>query len=201
VSRVPTFGFIDHPAASDERIAPSLEELEALYRSYATTRYDGKVTNSWGMLLGDPVLATLMFKMNKYISDEMSWTQDKRAFTLAVQLINKRRRCEYGFMALSTIGVEQYGVTPEEMAALEFYEESQLFDDEDRVTLEYTDAALAGEVSDALFARARDLFGDSGMLGFTVAVAHWSSWALILNVLKPDVAIGPFLSNLRSDAC
>jgi alkylhydroperoxidase family enzyme len=186
----------DHPGGANDGESRALDQFAKLYESSGGDKYKGKIVRTWGLLLHDPILAHRMLELNNYISNEMSWTQKKRARTLVVQMINKRTQCEYSFMAFYTAGVEHGWVTPEEMAALDFYEECEFFDDEDRLVLDFTVATLNGRVSDELYAKVNDFLGDQETLGLTVAIAYWTFWSMIINVFKPEVAVGPFVRKL-----
>ena len=75
------------------------------------------------------------------------------------------------------------------MAALDFYRDSDLFSEEDRLVIDLTKAALQGPVPDDLFEQAKDLYGEKGMLEFSVAIGWWTLWTIIINVLRPEVDV------------
>jgi alkylhydroperoxidase family enzyme len=204
MTRIRTYlTFAEHPGGADEPERAALAEFERVLFASGGDRYGGKIVKTWGFLLNDPRLALHLLELNNYLVNDMEWARDKRELALMVQLVNKRRRCEYGFMAFYTAGIERFGVSAAEMAALDFYAESQYFTDDERALLAYTDAALDGAVPDELFAAVVERIGENGILGLTVAIAYWAAWALIINAMRPEVTIGPFVDRLgapRDDA-
>ena len=65
------------------------------------------------------------------------------------------------------------GISDEKLLALPDWESSPLFDETERLVLEYADSmTITGrDVSDALFARLRDRFGDDAIVELTEIVA------------------------------
>ena len=62
-----------------------------------------------------------------------------------------------------------------------YWRTASLFDDEQRLVIEYAEAVTSGEVPKALFSRVVERYGDKGAVEFTAAVAWWSFWAMMLN--------------------
>jgi hypothetical protein len=61
-----------------------------------------------------------------------------------------------------------------------------LFDEEQRLVIEYTLACVAGDVPDELFSMVSRHFGEKGAIEFTVTVGWWSLWAMLLNSTRPE---------------
>lgn len=71
----------------------------------------------------------------------------------------------------------ELGVPDEKILALDAFAESPLYDDTERVALEYADAiSLSGrDVDDELFARVRSHFDDDALVELTAVVAWENS--------------------------
>ena len=70
----------------------------------------------------------------------------------------------------------ELGISDEKILALEEYATSPLYDDQERVALEYADAITLSErdVNDVLFERVRAVFGEDAMVELT-AVISWEN--------------------------
>jgi len=62
---------------------------------------------------------------------------------------------------------------------------TRLFDEEQRLVIEYTFAVAAGDVADELFDRVVRKYGETQTIEFTATIAHWSFWAIFLNATRP----------------
>jgi alkylhydroperoxidase family enzyme len=189
--RIPSYNSADEvPTTSDEDRA-ALKHFFEINKVYSPQSPE-HAANSWGLTLNNPQLAERLVSLSDYIVREMPWSDNKRARVLMVQTVNKVLKNPYSFMAWLGSG-PQFGVSAEEMAALDF-PDSDAFSDEDRVVIKFVQAAVGdGRVPDELFDQAKELFGgDKGMLEFAVAISYWSFWAILLNILTPNIGVGPF---------
>ena len=71
------------------------------------------------------------------------------------------------------------GLSPEQLASLPDWRDSDLFDSEQRLVIEYTQAVVTGRVPDDLFARIVARYGEQEAVECTAAIAFWSFWAMI----------------------
>lgn len=71
----------------------------------------------------------------------------------------------------------ELGVSEEKILALDEYAYSLLYDEKERVALEYADAITLSDrdVSDELFSRMRRFFDDDALIELTVAIAWENS--------------------------
>jgi alkylhydroperoxidase family enzyme len=71
----------------------------------------------------------------------------------------------------------ELGVSDEKILALESYATSPLYDERERVALEYADAITLSEreVDDELFERVRGAFGEDAVVELTAAIAWENS--------------------------
>jgi alkylhydroperoxidase family enzyme len=77
------------------------------------------------------------------------------------------------------------GIGVELQNALPFWKSSALFDDKQRLVIEYTNAVVTGHVPGDLFCRVVDQYGEKGTIELTTVVAFWSFWAMFLNATRP----------------
>ncbi len=97
---------------------------------------------------------------------------DQRYMALAAMKTATLVTCEYCIDLGSQIS-RQIGLTDEELLALPYYRQSPLFDDTDRIVLDYAVGITStpAEVSDELFARLRDWFTEPQMVELTHFIA------------------------------
>lgn len=109
-----------------------------------------------------------------------NWGQRASLRELAMQVLNRRLGCTYG--AETRIGAaDSAGLSDEQLAALADWRGSGLFDDEQQLVIEFTEAALAGPVPDALFARLVERYGEQEAMECAALVGFWTFWAVVTN--------------------
>jgi len=134
-----------------------------------------------------PKLALQLAKLGGLIAGELAWCQRRDLRELAIQSLNVHFKCDYSFRTrMSTASAAGIGI--ELQNALPFWKSSTLFDDEQRLVIEYTHAVVTGEVPGTLFSRVVDQYGEKGAIELTTVVAFWSFWARFLNATRPDAA-------------
>jgi alkylhydroperoxidase family enzyme len=94
---------------------------------------------------------------------------------------------EYGFAHHIRIG-RQAGLSDDEMAALDGYDDDDRFSDLDRLVLQYTDTVtrLSGP-EPALARRLLQSLSERELLELTFVIAHWNMLARILQPLEVEV--------------
>jgi AhpD family alkylhydroperoxidase len=92
------------------------------------------------------------------------------------------------------------GVTAAQIASLERWREATVFDAGKRTALEYAEAVLASEVTDAAFAALRAQFTDAAVVELTLTVSTYGGLAPLLAALKvpPDEGGQPPSPSRRS---
>lgn len=97
---------------------------------------------------------------------------DDRARTLAELKTSTIAECEY-CMDLGSAAARAKGVSDDELLALPRHRESELFDDRDRLVIDYAVAMTRSpvEVTDELFAGLREYFDEQQMVELTHVIA------------------------------
>ena len=187
----------DFPGDLDEAARNSLDTLfESVFPQYfkrAGAPEGAPLPSSWALLTRNPELALLVAKLSDYIFHDMPWGQREDLRQLMIQTLNQHFMCDFAFHMHMEVS-KRAGISAEMQAALPFWRTSSLFNHEQRDVIAFTQAALAGTMTDELFARAVTLFGEKQTLEFTVAIAYLAFWAILLNTWQPqlDDAYAPF---------
>ncbi len=174
----------DYPGVPDEQTKKDLKELfERLFPGIP----DPKPEPHFGFAIfaQSPRLAMSILELFDYIVRQMPWSQQRDLRELAVQALNLHFKCDFSFQA-HLVYAQAHGVSLEKQAAIPYWETSSLFNDEERLVIEYTLAVVKGPVSDELFARVARQYGEKGAIEFTTAIAWWSLWAMVLNATSPE---------------
>ena len=175
----PVFRASDHPDHDDPETAGELAELFGLF-AWETLRAE---QSGFAILARSPRLTRHLVETSRFIASEMAWCQRHDLRELLIQTVNQHLACSASFHA--HLGhAQQAGISAEQQAAIPFWATSPLFDDEQRLVIEYTIAVASSRVDDALFARVCAAFGEQGAIEFTTAVGWWVFWAAILNTLQ-----------------
>lgn len=169
------------------------EQVEALFAhmtSFAGRPEIPGTAGAFAIVARDPKLALMLLQVSDYMTRECAWTtQRKDLRQLMIQTLNWHFKCDFNFQShLSS--AERDGISAELQAAIPYWEVTTIFNNEQRLVIEYTLAACKGAVSDALFARTSAQFGELGALEFTNAVAWWALWAIIAAAVRPDHDFG-----------
>lgn len=169
------------------------QQLDALFehmKSFAGKPEIPGTAGAFAVVARDPKLALMLLQVSDYMTKECAWTtQRKDLRQLMIQTLNWFFKCDFNFQShLAT--AERDGISAELQAAIPYWEVTTLFDEEQSLVIEFTLAACKGEVSDALFARAVERFGEGGALEFTNAVAWWSFWAIVAGAVRPEHDFG-----------
>jgi alkylhydroperoxidase family enzyme len=78
------------------------------------------------------------------------------------------------------------GLGADLLAALPSWRTADLFDEEQRLVIEYTEAVVTGDVPAKLFSDIVQQYGEKGAIEFTTLIAFWSAWAMIINAARPE---------------
>jgi alkylhydroperoxidase family enzyme len=132
----------------------------------------------------NPKLALALAKLSGFIAGELPWCRRHDLRELAIQAVNLHFKSEYSFNARISNAVAG-GLSADLLAALPAWRTSSLFTEEQRLVIEYANAAAAGEVSDELFARIVDTYGEKEAIECTALVSFWSFWAIFLKATHP----------------
>jgi alkylhydroperoxidase family enzyme len=138
----------------------------------------------------NPRLSLHIAKLTSYVVREMAWPKRVDLRELAIQTVNLHFKC--GFNYLSHVGyAETSGISAEMQREIPIWRTSDLFDEEQRLVIEFTYATASGDVSDELFQRVRARWGETGAIEFTTVVAMFGFWAMLVNVAAPRTPENP----------
>ncbi|WCT73490.1 hypothetical protein PQ455_18080 [Sphingomonas naphthae] len=133
----------------------------------------------------NPRLALQLAALSKFLAVDAGWSKRADLRELAIQTANINFRSDYSFETRRPIA-KAMGISDEQLDLLAEWQTSDLFDAEQKLVIEYSEAVASGDVSAALFATVVDTYGERGAIEFTSVVAIWSAWAMILNAVRPE---------------
>lgn len=175
----------DYPAGADEKTKTELNELFAtLFPGVENPAFDA-AHDGVAIAALNPSLALSLAKMSGLISLNLPWSGRTDLRDLAIQTVNVHFNCHYGFRSRIANAVKA-GLSEAQQNDIPRWQSSELFNDEQRLVIEYSYAVVHGAVSGELFDRVKAQYGEKGTVEFTSVVAFFSSWAMILNATRPD---------------
>ena len=172
MARVPLLDVEDSPALTD-----LADRIRAARR--------GRVINVYRLLLHSPPLAETWFEHNNAV----------RWATLLDGRLREMVIIRIGYLARARYVVSQHvpklalaeGLTLAECEALKDWQDSNLFNERDRVVLAYADAMTRDvEVPDAVFAPLREYFDDRRIVELTVLIGTYAMHIRVFEALKLD---------------
>ena len=172
----------DYPGNPDET---TRGELAALFEHLCPGDPKAEPHAGYALLAHSPRLALNIAHLADYIVREMPWTQRRDLRELAIQALNLHFKCDFSFQAHLRYA-QVSGITLEQQAAIPYWRTSSLFDEEQRLVIEYSFAVATGDVPGELFSRVVGRYGERGAVELTAAISWWSFWAMILNALRPE---------------
>ena len=176
----PVFRPGDCPENADAQTRQELAEFfEQLFPGNPAPEID---TGHTGLALAahNPKFAGNLSRLTRGAVLEMGWTRRRDLTELAIQAVNLHFGSAFSFETRMP-NAEATGLGMERLAALPLWKTSGLFDEEQRLVLEYVDAVVTGEVPDALFDRVRARYGEKGTVEFTALIGTFSLWAMLIN--------------------
>ena len=175
----------DYSENADDATKKDLSELfQHLFPQSETPEIDPQ-HGGFAVVAQNPRLALLLVKLNDYIVRGMPWTSQRRDLReLAVQTLNFHFKCEYSFRA-HLEPAQAYGISAELLAAIPYWQTTDLFNEEQRLVVEYTLAVVSGNVPEQLFSQIVRKYGEKEAVEFTTGIAWWSFWAMIINATRP----------------
>lgn len=183
MARVPyIFRPEDYPGNPD---AETREGLADLFGHLFPGDSKGEPHAGYAVLAHSPRLALAVAKMTDCIIGEIGWSQRRDLRELAVQTLNYHYKCDFSFQAHLNFA-RLSGISLEQQAAIPYWRTSGLFDAEQKLVIEYTLACIVGDVPEELFGRVVAQYGEQGAIEFTMTVAWWASWAMLLNATRPE---------------
>lgn len=167
-----------YPVSADAATRAGLDEL---FAALFGGNPDGEIDHDHsGMAVAanSPKLAGLMGQMSRFVVLELGWSQRKALSELAIRAVNHHYGSSFSNGARLT-AAHAAGLSDAQIAAVPDWR-SDLFDTEQKLVLEYTQAVLRGAVDDALFARMVAVFGEKDAVEASAAIGWWSMWAMLI---------------------
>ncbi|MCB2060182.1 MAG: hypothetical protein R3E09_08205 [Novosphingobium sp.] len=181
----PVFRPTDYPAEPDEQTGQDLAELfDTLFPGVAEPEIDRSHT---GMAIAahSPKFALNLSKLTGCVVLELPWCEKRDLLELAIQTVNLHFKCDFSFETRLPYA-ESTGIGMERLAALPMWRTSNLFDDEQRLVIEYANAVVTGDVPDELSSRAVARFGQRGAVEMSAVIGTFSLWAMLINSARPE---------------
>jgi alkylhydroperoxidase family enzyme len=170
----------DCPADADDE---TREALAALFEQLFPGNPDAEIdAGHTGLALAahSPKFAAALSGLTRAVVLETGWAQRRDLAELAVQAVNLHFGSGFSFETRLP-NAEASGIGLERIAAIPLWRSSSLFNEEQRLVLEYVEAAVTGDVPDAIFERVKDRYGEQGAVELTALVGTFSLWAMLIN--------------------
>jgi alkylhydroperoxidase family enzyme len=177
----------DWPGEMDAQTRKGFDELFAFVPD---TEFTGRHFGYAIPSAQSPWLALHIAKLTTYVVRDMEWPKRVDLRELALQTLNTHFKCDFSFESHVDYA-KSAGITAEMQAAIPDWRTSPLFNDEQRLVIEYTYATCVGDAPDALFARVVQAYGEKGAIEFTTVVATFSFWAMLINAARPGSVDNP----------
>ena len=187
MSRVtPVYRPSDYPGSPDEQTREDLAELFAhMFPGVDDPEID-RPHSGVAIAALNPRLALHLSKLSSFAALQMGWSKRADLREIAIQTVNLHYKSDFSARSRHRAW-EAVGLRMEQLAALPFWQSTGLFDEEQKLVIEYTLAVVAGEVPEALFTRVVARFGEKGAVECTAVVGVWSMWAMLLNAAQPSL--------------
>jgi len=165
----------------EERDHPELVESIAKIKGAR----GGRLINIYRLMLHSPALANAWFDLNQAV--RYGTEIDGQSRELAVIRVAVLNDVEYVQRAHGPAYALKEGLTPEQVTALANWQASNLFSDQQRALLAYTDAMTREiDVADAVFAEVRKYFTERQTVELTMLIGAYNMLTRFLKALKVD---------------
>lgn len=167
---------VDPESIQDERVRKGFEDME---------RRMGEVTENLRILAHKPLYVELIHSVSSTIDAP---TEIDPALKQLVELKTARLTgCEYSIDLLEGCLLKK-GLGEAKLRELDFYEESTLFDDREKIALKFAERMVLDAVDDTLFHETRRTFSIEEMLELVMTVSLESFYCLVNRTLglKPQ---------------
>jgi alkylhydroperoxidase family enzyme len=174
----------DYPGSPDAATSEGLAELfGTLFPGQDAPAFDA-AHDGMAIAAHAPKLALALARVSGLIAGELGWCKRTDLRELAIQRRSRHFGSDYSWQSRMGHG-QAAGLTPEQLADVAEWRASAHFDGDQRLTLEYTEAVVAGAVDDALFDRVKARWGEAGAVECTTLIGFWSFWAMLLGATRP----------------
>jgi AhpD family alkylhydroperoxidase len=145
----------------------------------------GRLINIYRLMLHSPVLAAAWFDLNQAV--RYGTEIDGQSRELAVIRVAILNNVEYVIRAHGPAYALKEGLTPEQVAAVAHWRESNLFSDRQRAVLAYMDAMTQNiDVPDSVFAEVQKCFSERQIVELTLLGGAYNMLTRFLKALKVD---------------
>ena len=165
----------------EESAHPELAEVIAKIKGAR----GGRLINIYRLMLHSPALANAWFELNQAVryGTEVDG-QSRELSVIRVALLND---VEYVQRAHGPAYALKEGLTSDQVEALADWQDSKLFNAQQRALLAYTDAMTRGiEVPDDVFNDARNYFSERQMVELTMLIGAYNMLTRFIKALKVD---------------
>lgn len=132
----------------------------------------------------NPKLAMQMAAMSRFLALDLAFCKRLDLRELVIQTTHIKSKCGFAFES-RLAGSGKTGISPEQLAALALWRSSSLFNEEQRLVIEYAEAVFDHAVSDELLARFVAAFDEKSAIECATVVGFWSCWAMVIDVARP----------------
>ena len=165
----------------EESAHPELAEVIAKIKGAR----GGRLINIYRLMLHSPALANAWFELNQAVryGTEVNG-QSRELSVIRVAILND---VEYVQRAHGPAYALKEGLTPDQVEALADWQDSKLFNAQQRALLAYTDAMTRDiEVPDDVFNDARNYFSERQMVELTMLIGAYNMLTRFIKALKVD---------------
>ncbi|MBW8754514.1 MAG: hypothetical protein JF595_10235 [Sphingomonadales bacterium] len=174
----------DYPGTPDDETRAGLAELFGhMFPGVENPEID-RAHSGVAVAALNPGLALHLSRLSGFAALQLGWSQRADLRELAIQTVNLHFKSDYSAQSRYRAWVAT-GLGMEQLAALPYWKTTNLFDDEQRLVIEYTLAVVSGDVPEALFARVAERYGEKGAVECTAVIGVWSMWAMLINATQP----------------
>lgn len=176
----------DYPGNPDEPTRAALAELFGhMFPGVENPEID-RAHSGVAIAALNPGLALHLSKLSGFAALQLGWSQRTDLRELAIQTVNLHFKSDYSARSRHRAW-QAAGLSMEQLAALPYWQTTGLFDDEQRLVIEYALAVVSGDVPEALFARIAARYGEKGAVECTAVIGIWSMWAMLINAVQPSL--------------
>lgn len=130
------------------------------------------------VLAQSPKLALPASRLSAAVFRDTTWGQRAALRELAFQVLGQHFGDDFSTATRRPYALAA-GLTEEQLAAVPAWREADLFDEEQCLTIEYTQAVITGRVPEELTARMVARYGERETVECTVGIGFWSFWAMV----------------------
>jgi alkylhydroperoxidase family enzyme len=171
----------DHPSEDPATQQDVSELFAALFPGNPAPEFND-AHSAMAVLAQSPKLAAAAGKLSAAVILDSKWGQRANVRELAFQTLGLHFGDRFS-TAARIPNAEAAGLTAAQLAAIPDWRGSDLFDSEQRLVIEYTQAVVTGRVPDELFARVVARYGEQEAVECSTAVAAWSFWAMVVGAV------------------